>query len=102
VVPLPPDKNKCLGQQDALSYLYHPNDNVEWVNAGLEYAVAETFFLRSGVTTLFREDSEEGLTFGGGINYRVGGSSTLLKVDYSYSAFGRLKNVQRLSLGLRF
>jgi len=80
----------------------HPNDNVEWVNAGLEYALAETFFLRGGMTTLFREDSEEGLTFGGGINYRVGGSSTLLKVDYSYSAFGRLKNVQRLSLGLRF
>ncbi len=22
----------------------HPNDNVEWVNAGLEYALAETFF----------------------------------------------------------
>ena len=80
----------------------HPNDNVEWVNAGLEYAVAETFFLRSGVTTLFREDSEEGLTFGGGIHYRIGESTTQIKLDYSYSAFGRLKNVQRLSLGLRF
>ena len=80
----------------------HPNDNVEWVNAGLEYAVAETFFLRSGVTTLFREDSEEGLTFGGGVHYRIGGSTTQIKLDYSYSAFGRLKNVQRLSLGIRF
>ncbi|MBT3479487.1 MAG: PorV/PorQ family protein [Candidatus Marinimicrobia bacterium] len=80
----------------------HPNDNVEWVNAGFEYALAETFFLRGGMTTLFREDSEEGLTFGGGINYRVGGSATMLKIDYSYSAFGRLKNVQRLALGLRF
>lgn len=80
----------------------HPNDNVEWINAGLEFSLAETFFLRSGMTTLFREDSEEGLTFGGGINYRVGGSATMLKMDYSYSAFGRLKNVQRLSLGIRF
>jgi len=62
----------------------HPNDNVEWVNAGLEYAVAETFFLRSGV------------------HYRIGGSGTQIKLDYSYSAFGRLKNVQRLSLGIRF
>ena len=80
----------------------HPNDNVEWVNAGLEYAVAETFFLRSGITTLFREDSEEGLTVGGGVHYRIGGSTTQIKLDYSYSAFGRLKNVQRLSLGIRF
>ena len=80
----------------------HPNDNVEWVNAGLEYALAETFFLRSGVTTLFREDSEEGFTFGGGVHYRIGGSTTQIKLDYSYSAFGRLKNVQRLSLGIRF
>jgi len=80
----------------------HPNDNVEWVNAGLEYALAETFFLRGGITTLFREDSEEGLTFGGGINYRIGSSATLLKINYSYSDFGRLKNVQRLSFGVRF
>ena len=62
-------------------YALHPNDNVEWVNAGLEYAVAETFFLRSGVTTLFREDSEEGLTFGGGIHYRIGESTTQIKLD---------------------
>ncbi|MEA1881181.1 MAG: PorV/PorQ family protein [Candidatus Marinimicrobia bacterium] len=80
----------------------HPNDNVEWINAGLEYAIAETFFLRGGMTTLFREDTEEGLTFGGGINYRIGGTPTQLKVDYSYSAFGRLKNVQRISFGIRF
>ncbi len=80
----------------------HPNDNVEWVNAGLEYALAETFFLRGGMNTLFREDSEEGLTIGGGINYQIPGSTTRVKIDYSYSAFGRLKNVQRLALGLRF
>ena len=54
------------------------------------------------MTTLFRKDSEEGLTFGGGVHYRIGGSTTQIKLDYSYSAFGRLKNVQRLSLGLRF
>ena len=58
----------------------HPNDNVEWVNAGLEYAVAETFFLRSGITTLFREDSEEGLTFGSGVHCRIGGSATQIRL----------------------
>ena len=80
----------------------HPNDNAEWVNIGMEYALAETFFLRSGITTLFREDTEEGLTFGAGMNYRIGRSATQLKFDYAYSAYGRLKNVQRLSLGLKF
>lgn len=80
----------------------HPNDNSEWVNTGVEMAVAETFFLRAGYSTLFRTDSEEGLTFGGGIHYRLWGSTTLLKLDYSYSSFGLLKNVQRLSVGIRF
>jgi hypothetical protein len=80
----------------------HPNDNAEWVNIGLEYALAETFFIRSGMTTLFREDSEEGLTFGAGVNYRIGRSATKIKINYAYAAYGRLKNVQRLSLGLSF
>ncbi len=80
----------------------HPNDNAEWVNLGLEYAMAETFFIRTGMTTLFRQDTEEGLTFGTGINYRLGSSSAKIKINYAYAAFGRLKNVQRLSLGLTF
>ena len=57
---------------------------------------------RIGMTTLFREDTEEGLTFGAGINYRLGSSSAKIKINYAYAAFGRLKNVQRLSLGLTF
>ena len=92
------EKSRLSFAIDAL----HPNDNAEWVNIGMEYALAETFFLRSGITTLFREDTEEGLTFGAGMNYRIGRSATQLKFDYSYSAYGRLKNVQRLSLGLKF
>lgn len=80
----------------------HPNDNAEWVNVGLEYAMAEMFFIRGGMSTLFREDSEEGLTFGGGVNYRIGQSATQVKLNYAYAAFGRLKNVQRLSIGLTF
>ncbi len=80
----------------------HPNDNAEWVNTGVEMVIAETFFLRGGYSTLFKPDSEEGLSFGGGIQYRLWRSSTLLKLDYSYSNYGRLENVQRISLGIRF
>ena len=92
------DKNRLSLAIDAL----HPNDNSEWMNIGLEYSFAETFFVRGGMTTLFRKDTEEGLTFGTGINYKIGRSATQLKLDYSYAAFGRLKNVQRFSLGFKF
>ncbi|MDQ7052138.1 MAG: PorV/PorQ family protein [candidate division KSB1 bacterium] len=80
----------------------HPNDNSESINGGAELAFNETFFLRAGYTTLFRADTEEGLTVGGGIHYRLWGSSTLLKLDYSYASFGLLNSVQRFSLGIKF
>ena len=80
----------------------HPNDNVELVNFGIEFSSREMFFLRGGFSTLFSEDSEEGLTFGSGFNYRLAGSSTQIKLDYSYSEFGKLRDVQRLSIGIHF
>lgn len=80
----------------------HPNDNTESVNAGLEFSFAETFFLRGGYSTLFRDSTEEGLTMGAGILYRLAGTNTKLKVDYSYSDFGRFDFIQRVSLGFRF
>ncbi len=78
----------------------HPNDNSEVVNAGLEIAVHEMFFLRTGYANLFRDTSEEGLSFGLGINYRIWGSNSMLRVDYSYTDFGLLEGVKRVSLGL--
>lgn len=80
----------------------HPNDNLEAVNAGVEYAFAETFFLRAGYANLFREDSEEGLSFGGGFKYRILGTTNILKINYSYSDFNRLIGVSRISIGMQF
>ena len=80
----------------------HPNDNLEWVNLGFEFASRDMFFLRGGVSTLFRQDTEEGLTLGSGFNYRLPGSSTQIKLDYSNSEFGNLRDVQRLSIGIHF
>jgi hypothetical protein len=59
-------------------------------------------FLRAGYSTLFRTDSEEGLTLGGGIHYRLWGGSTLVKIDYAYADFGLLDKVQRFSIGIKF
>ncbi len=79
----------------------HPNDNYEAVNAGVEYSFKNMFFLRAGYKSLFQKDSEEGLTLGVGLNYRLM-STVILKIDYAYADFGVLENVQRFSLGLRF
>ncbi len=79
----------------------HPNDNSESVNAGLELAYSETFFLRGGFVTLFRDETEQGLTLGGGIFYRIGKSNSKIKIDYSYADYGRFDYIQRLTIGLR-
>lgn len=79
----------------------HPNDNSESINAGLELAYAESFFLRAGYATLFRDSTEQGLTLGGGIYYRLGRSKSKIKIDYSYADYGRLGYINRLTVGFR-
>jgi len=74
----------------------HPNNNVESLNMGIEYDFRKMIFLRAGYKAFGIQDSEEGLTFGGGIGYRI------LKLDYSYSDFGLLGNTQRFSFSLVF
>ncbi len=78
----------------------HPNDNIEGINSGIEIALGEMIYFRGGMTSLLRENSEEGLSFGGGLQTRIWRSPTRLKVDYCYQGFGRLDFVQRLSFGV--
>jgi opacity protein-like surface antigen len=78
----------------------HPNDNVEYVNLGSELALKERYFLRAGYKSLFMEDSEEGLTAGGGIKYNL--QNWIIDVDYAYADFGRLGFVNRISVGVGF
>jgi len=80
----------------------HPNDNAEAVNVGTELGLRETFFLRSGYANLFRDDAEGGFSLGGGLHYRLWNSSSILKIDYSFVDFSRLKSVHRVSLGIVF
>jgi len=79
----------------------HPNDNVEYVNSGLELAYDEMFFGRVGYKTLFYDESEEGLTWGLGVLFALN-NTTGIKVDYAFADFGRLKNVQYVSVGVTF
>lgn len=79
----------------------HPNDNTESVNSGVEFAWNEIVFLRGGYKSLFERDTEQGLTLGVGLNYRVM-NSVLLKFDYAYQDFGRLSNINYISFGVEF
>ncbi|MEW6511441.1 MAG: PorV/PorQ family protein [Bacteroidota bacterium] len=79
----------------------HPNDNTEYLNTGLEYAWNEIIFLRGGWKSLLERDGEQGLTLGFGVNAPII-ESVRIRVDYAYQDFGRLTNVQYLSVGMRF
>ena len=78
----------------------HPNDNVEYLNSGLEVAWKEILFGRVGYKSLWLRDSEQGLTWGLGVHYGIPNVATV-KLDYGFADYGRLKNVQYFSLGVR-
>jgi hypothetical protein len=77
----------------------HPNDNTEYVNSGLEVAWKEILFGRIGYKSAFLRDSEQGLTWGLGVHYGITNVATI-KLDYGFADYGRLKNVQYVSLGV--
>jgi hypothetical protein len=56
-------------------------------------------FLRGGYKSIFRDNSEESLTFGVGLKYNAGAAG-ILQFDFAYADFGLLQNVQLYSLGL--
>lgn len=79
----------------------HPNDNHEYLNVGGEFSYRDWAYLRAGWKTLFLTDTEQGLTAGAGIRYRLVGNTAFV-ADISYADFGRLENVVRYSLGIMF
>ncbi len=79
----------------------HPNDNTEYMNLGMEYTFHNLLSLRCGYSSLFKRNSEEGLSFGTGIQSDIG-EMVALKVDYAYGSFDRLGGTHRISMGLDF
>ena len=76
---------------------FRPSDNDETINIGGEFSVHDWVSLRAGYKSLFRHDSEEGLTFGAGLNYRFG-SAGVWSLDYCFMDFGLFENVHMFSL----
>jgi len=78
---------------------FHPINNSESINVGSELLLLNMLFVRAGYQAIGQEDTEEGLTLGVGIRYKMFGQSNI-KVDYAYADFGRLKNVNRFTIRL--
>lgn len=81
--------------------LLHPSSNVEYINVGMEYLLGKILFLRVGYESLFDSESENGLSYGAGINYRLY-QQTAINFDYAYIDWGRLSYVQHFTIGLTF
>lgn len=78
-----------------------PSDNDEIVNLGAEFALSNLLFIRGGYKSLFRNDSEEGLTLGAGVALSMGGSLTW-NFDYTYADFGLFEDIQMIAVGVKF
>lgn len=91
------DDHKVIVAVDAL----HPSDDYESVNVGAEYTFDDFVSFRGGYKALFLKDSEESYTFGVGFKQHIVGNITIL-ADYSYMDFGRLKNVNKITIGMAF
>mgnify|MGYP000111880120 CR=1 FL=1 len=83
----------------------HPNNNSESVNLGAEYQLnipgAGTFYLRAGYKALFMEDSEYGMTYGGGLVIRFL-NNYAIRTDYAFKPIGVLGNTQSYTIGIQF
>lgn len=78
-----------------------PSDNTEILNVGGEIMIQNMISLRAGYKSLFRRESEEGLTLGCGLNLPLGPGFTG-QFDYTYADFGLFEEIQMFSLGLMF
>ena len=94
-VRLPPS-GRLLFALDA----FHPSDNTESVSLGAEYLYRDFVALRAGYQNLFLEDSEVGLTAGGGLHGDI--DEHTYRLDYAWADHGRLGGTHRVTLGFVF
>jgi long-subunit fatty acid transport protein len=92
------DNYKLTLSADALV----PNNDYQSLNVGGEFTFMQLFSIRGGYNSLFLKDSEGGFSFGAGVNSHMLLSSALVRFDYAFRDFGRLKNVHTFSVGIKF
>lgn len=73
-----------------------PSDDVEIINAGIEFTILNRSNVQLGYRGLGNPSSEEGLTFGAGTMFYANGFD--IRLDYSMRTFGLFGNVSNISL----
>lgn len=85
--------------------LLHTNNINEYVNIGTQYKfslpTAGDIFLRAGYKGMAMEDSQFGLTFGGGVNLRMM-HNTAIKLEYAYRNVGLFGDIHAYTVGIKF
>jgi len=76
-----------------------PNDKDNYLNLGTEFAYDEMFMVRLGYRQLFMDNLEGGLTFGGGLKYRISDGFGIA-INYAYADYGRLLDVHFFDITL--
>ncbi len=78
----------------------HPNDNLEYLNLGLEYFPIPQISLRCGHRQLLLEDREGGPAVGAGLNFSI--RQFQIHADYARVDYGRLEYANKFTLMVRF
>ena len=101
VNPIVTRSNKVTLSLDAL----HPNNNSESINLGMQYILAlpsfGKVFLRAGYKALFMEESQYGLSMGGGLIINLFGNRGI-KMDYAFRDVGILGGTHGYSISFLF
>jgi len=92
------DNYKLTVAADALV----PSNDYQSLNVGAEFSFMDIFSIRGGYNSLFLKDAEGGLSIGAGVDSKMLFSSAIVKFDYAFRDFGKLKNVHSFSVGIKF
>jgi hypothetical protein len=77
-----------------------PTDNSETINIGSEIYLYNLLSVRAGYQALFRDATENGLTFGLGI--KIPAPYADITIDYSYQDFGLFGDITTTALSIGF
>ncbi|MDD9931616.1 MAG: PorV/PorQ family protein [Candidatus Marinimicrobia bacterium] len=101
LMPLYNSFNKLTLGIDAV----HSNNNAEYLNIGGEYELSlpgkGSLFFRSGYKSLFLDDSEFGLTYGGGVKINII-NNQVIQMDYSFKSIGILGDIKSYTVSFNF
>jgi hypothetical protein len=87
--------------------LNHPNDNAEHLRIGVEYSYGNWLFGRAGLKrtigeSLLGEDTKSADSFSLGVGVKTAIDMFDAGFDYSYTAYGDLGGVHRISLSIEY